>query len=107
MPILHRYIGKELLIVVLLTVVLLTSLMALCGLLRPLREHGLTATEMLKILVLLFPFFLIFTVPFAMMLSCCWVYGRLSADNELNACSSSGINIHSLLIVPLVLGLGG
>ncbi len=106
MPILHRYIAKELLSVALLAVLILTSLMALCGLLQPLREHGLTATEMLKILVLLFPFFLIFTVPIAVMVSCCWVYGRLSADNELNACSSSGINIQTLLIVPLLLGLG-
>lgn len=104
-PILHRYVGRELIVVALLTTMLLTALMALCGVLKPLRQHGITAPEMLEILALLFPFFLVFTVPFALMVACCWVYGRLSADNELSACSSSGINIQSLLIVPLVIGL--
>ncbi len=105
-PILHRYLARELSFVALLTATVLTSLMALCGLLQPLGRYGITATEMLEILILLFPFFLVFTVPFALMLACCWVYGRLSADNELSACSSSGINIQTLLIVPLLLGLG-
>ncbi len=104
-PILHRYLARELFFVTLLTATVLTSLMALCGLLKPLRKYGITATEMFEILILLFPFFLVFTVPFAVMLACCWVYGRLSADNELNACSTSGINIQTLLIVPLLLGL--
>ena len=35
MPILHRYIAKELLSVALLAVLVLTSLMALCGLPKP------------------------------------------------------------------------
>ncbi len=104
-PILQRYIARELLFVAVLTATVLTSLTALCGLLQPLRKHGVTTTEMMEILFLLFPVFLIFTVPFAVMLACCWVYGRLSADNELNACASSGINVQTLLIVPLVLGL--
>ncbi len=104
-PILHRHIARELFFVALLTGTILTSLMALCGLLKPLCKYGITATEMFEILILLFPFFLVFTVPFAVMLACCWVYGRLSADNELNACSTSGINIQTLLIAPLLLGL--
>ncbi len=104
-PILHRYVGRELMVVALLTATLLTSLMALCGVLKPLRQHGITGPEILEIMVLLFPFFLVFTVPFALMVACCWVYGRLSSDNELSACSSSGINVQSLLIVPLAIGL--
>ncbi|NIA06367.1 MAG: LptF/LptG family permease [Actinobacteria bacterium] len=104
-PIIHRYIGRELLIVCALSATALTSLTALCGLIKPLRQHGVTAAELLEILLLLFPVFLVFILPFAIMLACCWVYGRLSADHELNACSSSGINIQTLLIVPLVLGV--
>lgn len=104
-PILHRYIARELCFVALLTVTILTSLMALCGLLKPLNKYGITATEMLEILILLFPVFLVFTVPFAVMLACSWVYGRLAADNELDACSTSGINVQTLLISPLLLGL--
>ena len=106
-PIVHRYVSRELLVVCVLSSLALTSLTALCGLIKPLRQHGVSATELLEILLLLFPVFLIFILPFAIMLACCWVYGRLSADNELNACSSSGINIQTLLIVPLVLGLLG
>ena len=102
-PILHRYLTRELFFVALLTGTVLTSLMALCGLLKPLRQHGITAAEILEILILLFPFFLVFTAPFAVMLACCWVYGRLSSDNELNACSTSGINVQTLLIAPLLL----
>ena len=104
-PIIHRYIGRELLIVCTLAATALTSLTALCGLIKPLRQHGVTAAELLEILLLLFPVFLVFILPFAIMLACCWVYGRLSADSELNACSSSGINIQTLLIAPLVLGV--
>ena len=106
-PIIHRYLSRELLIVCALAAIALTSMTALCGLIKPLRQHGVSAIELLEILILLFPVFLVFTLPFAVMLACCWVYGRLSADNELSACSSSGINIQSLLIVPLVLGLLG
>lgn len=103
--ILQRYIGRELLVVVVLAAGILTGLLALCGVLKPLRQHAISTTEMVEILLLLFPVFLAFTLPFAVMLSCCWVYGRLADDNELNACSSSGINIQRLLIVPLLLGL--
>lgn len=106
-PIIHRYTGRELIIVCILSALALTSLTALCGLIKPLQRHGVSATELLEILLLLFPVFLVFILPFAIMLACCWVYGRLSADNELSACSSSGINIQTLLIVPLVLGLLG
>src|SRR3972149_4601128 len=106
-PIIHRYLSRELLIVCVLSATALTSITALCGLIKPLRQHGVSATELVEILLLLFPVFLVFILPFALMLACCWVYGRLSADNELSACSSSGINIQTLLIVPLVLGLLG
>ena len=104
-PIIHRYIGRELLTVCLLAATALTSLTALCGLIQPLRKHGVTAAELAEILLLLFPVVLVFILPFAIMLACCWVYGRLSADNELNACSSSGINIQTLLAAPLALGV--
>ena len=104
-PILERYIGRELGLVVVLAAGVLTSLLALCGVLKPLRQQAISTAEMLEIIVLLFPVFLAFTLPFAVMLACCWVYGRLGADNELGACSSSGINIQRLLAVPLFLGL--
>ena len=95
LPIIHRYISRELLIVCALAATALTSMTALCGLIKPLRQHGVTAAELVEILLLLFPVFLVFILPFAIMLACCWVYGRLSADSELSACSSSGINIQT------------
>ena len=66
-PILERYIGRELALVAVLAAGVLTSLLALCGVLKPLRQQAVSTTEMLEIILLLFPVFLAFTLPFAVM----------------------------------------
>lgn len=43
--------------------------------------------------------------PVALLLSTTMTFGRLSADNEIDACRASGINLYQLFLVPVVLSI--
>jgi lipopolysaccharide export LptBFGC system permease protein LptF len=75
------------------------------GLLDMMRNQGISAREMLKLLVYLMPIVLAYSLPVSALFSTTITYGRFSTDNEINACRASGINIHRLLIPAVILSL--
>ncbi len=98
MGILHRYVLRELLKTFALTATGLTLMFGMGGgLLNLIRIDQISAGDVARLLLYFIPLVAAFMLPVAAMLSCALVYGRLAADNELDACKASGINILRLL----------
>lgn len=55
------------------------------------------------LLLIMLPIAATMTSPVALLLATTMVFGRLSADNELDACRAGGVNLFSLLAVPFLL----
>ena len=103
---LHAYFGRELLKTFLMTSAALTVLIVMGGGVANLfRGEGIGAGQMAKIFVYLAPVAVTLILPVAALFSATITYGRATMDNEVLACRAAGINIHRLLLAPLVLGL--
>jgi len=103
---LHGYILRELLKTFGLTVLALTGLFTMAGgLLSIVRYEGITSSNLIEVMPWLLPVVVTLTMPVAALFAATMVFGRLSADNELNACRAAGINIHRLYLAPLLLAL--
>lgn len=95
---LQRYVARELLKTFALTAVGLTLTFSLCGIvLNMIQAEVLTAIQVAEIMIYIMPISLTLTLPVSALFACAMVYGRLAADNEVDACRASGINIHRLL----------
>lgn len=104
---LHRYILRDLLKTFVLCGLALTLLVTMGGGVANLfRGEGLSALDIARLFVLFVPVAATIVLPIAAMFSAAMTYGRLSADNEINACRAAGINIHRLLTSVVFLGLG-
>ncbi len=103
---LHSYAARELLKTFLMTSVTLTVLVVMGGGVANLdRGDGAGALENQKIYQFLTPVAITLILPVASLFSAAITYGRMSADNEVLACSAAGINIHRLLLSAFWLGL--
>ncbi len=96
--ILHRYVLRELLKNFALTAIGLTLMFGMGGgLFNLIRIDQISPGDVARLLLWFIPLVASFMLPIAALLSCALVYGRLAADNELDACKASGINILRLL----------
>jgi lipopolysaccharide export LptBFGC system permease protein LptF len=103
---LQWYISRELLKAFALTAIGLTLAFSLGGgILNMIQVEVLTAVQLGRILMFIIPVSATLTLPVAALFSTTIVYGRLSQDNEINACRAGGINIHWLLAPALALGI--
>jgi lipopolysaccharide export LptBFGC system permease protein LptF len=94
---LQLYITRELLKTFALTAIGLTLTFSLCGgVLNMIQAEVLTAVQVVRILAFIFPLALTLTLPVSAMFACAIVYGRFAADNEVDACKASGINVYRL-----------
>ncbi len=104
--VLHRYVLRELLKTFVLTATGLTLMFAMGGGLQALiRADQVSATDVARLFWWFIPLVASFMLPIAALLSCALVYGRLAADNELDACKASGVNILRLLASAVGLAL--
>jgi lipopolysaccharide export system permease protein len=60
-------------------------------------NKGVSFIDVLKLFLLLFPSFLIFTIPISLLLSVLIGLGRLSSDNEITIFKASGISLYRLI----------
>jgi lipopolysaccharide export system permease protein len=60
-------------------------------------NKGVSFIDILKLFSLLFPSFLIFTIPISLLVSILIGIGRLSADNEITIFKTSGLSLYRLL----------
>lgn len=103
---LQWYISRELLKTFALSACGLTLVFSLCGgVLNMIQVEVLTAVQVMRILLFILPVATTLTLPVAALFACAVVYGRFAADNEIDACRASGINIHRLLVPAMVLSV--
>src|SRR5438874_13799962 len=102
--ILHRMILLELLKVFALSLLGITGILLLAGIVAEASQQGLGPMQILTIIPLLVPSTLPYTIPATTLFATCVVYGRLSADNEILAIKSSGINVLQVVKPGIILG---
>ncbi|MCB9851164.1 MAG: LptF/LptG family permease [Phycisphaerales bacterium] len=103
---LQTYIFREMGKTFLLTSIGLIAVIGLGGgVMNMIELEGVGALQLLKIIGLIIPVAATLTLPIAALYAATVTYGRLSADNELVACRSGGINIHVLFLPTVVISL--
>jgi len=104
LPLLQRYILRDLLLVFFVLLGGVTVLLVFVGVFRQVSASGLGPEQALKILPYIIPSMLPFTIPATLLLTVCVVYGRMAGDREIIAAKSAGINVLSLLFPAFALG---
>ncbi len=103
---LQWYIFREMGKTFVLTAIGLTLVFTLGGgVLNMIRVEGVTARQAMLLLGFVLPVATALTLPVAALFAAAMCYGRLSADNEINACRSSGINVNRLFAPALALSV--
>jgi lipopolysaccharide export system permease protein len=105
MSILHRMILWELIKVFALSLLGITGILLMAGIIAEASQQGLGPMQILTIIPLLIPSTLPYTIPATTLFAACVVYGRLSADNEILAIKSAGVNILKVVWPGVLLGL--
>jgi lipopolysaccharide export system permease protein len=103
--ILHRMIFWELAKVFGLSLLGITGILLMAGIVAEATQQGLNAVQVLEIIPLLIPSTLPYTIPATTLFATCVVYGRLSADNEILAIKAAGINIFKVVWPGVLLGV--
>ncbi len=103
--ILQRMILWELAKVFLLSLVGITGILLMAGIIAEASQQGLGPTQILAAIPLLVPSTLPYTIPATTLFATCVVYGRLASDNEILAIKSAGINALTVVRPGLLLGL--
>src|SRR6478752_1545907 len=88
-----------------LSLVGLTGLILLAGVIAEAMKSGLGPTQILIATPLLLPSLLPYTVPTTTLFATCIVYGRLSADNEILALKAAGTHIAHVVWPAALLGI--
>ena len=103
--ILNRMIFWELVRVFLMALVSLTGLFLLGGIIQQATQYGASASQLARIVPLLIPSFLPYTIPATMLFATCVVYGRLSHDNEAVALKAVGVDLLTMIRPAFLLGV--
>jgi lipopolysaccharide export system permease protein len=107
---LHRYLFRELLTAVVMTVVVFTAVLLLGTLVKEvvmLVVSGvLTPADLARALALLIPYVWAYALPMGMLTAALLTFGRWSADQELIAARASGIGLIALISPALWLSVG-
>lgn len=98
--IIYRYILREIsypffMILLVLTFVLIMG--KLLQLMDLMVNKGISIIDIAKLFFLLFPSFLIFTIPISILISILIGLGRLSSDNEITILKASGLSLYHIL----------
>ncbi|WP_432797109.1 LptF/LptG family permease [Poriferisphaera sp. WC338] len=101
----YRYILKELLKLLVASVLVLMLVISFAAAIKPLSDGQLTPILFGKFVFLTAPTMLNFALPFAGAFASTLVFIRLVQDNEITACSASGMSYRTILLPVMGLGL--
>jgi lipopolysaccharide export system permease protein len=102
---LQRMILWDLIRIFSITLVSLTGLFLMGGLVAEASQRGLAPAQIISIIPLMIPGTLPYTIPATTLFATCNVYGRLAKDNEITALRAAGINIFQMLKPGILLGV--
>jgi len=108
MKILRSYLLKEFIGPLFLALGVLTFVMILGNLVKLtdlVINKGVDFFSVTKLFLLMMPYLLTYTVPIAALTAVLLSLGRLSSDNEIVAIRASGINLFSLILPLLIVGI--
>ncbi len=103
-PLIQRYVFGELTRTFVFVLSAVTVLTVFAGVVQQALEKGLSIAHTLLILPYIIPSMLPFTIPAALLMTVCLVYGRMAGDHEVTAAKAAGISVMSLLWPSLFLG---
>lgn len=98
-----RYVLLELISVFSVTLTGITMLLMLAGVANVGVREGLGFGPLIRMVPYVIPVALQISVPATILMSCCTVFGRMSADNEILAIKSLGISPTSVMVPAFVL----
>ncbi|AFZ51499.1 LptF/LptG family permease [Dactylococcopsis salina] len=108
-PVLDRYLIRELILPFLFGVGAFTSIGLSVGtvfeLVREVAESGLSIEIALRVFLLRMPEFIVLAFPMSTLLATLMTYSRLSSDSEIIALRSVGVSVYRLVIPALVVSL--
>src|SRR3977135_1995498 len=104
MKLIDRFVSRELLVNLFFAIAVLSLVLVVGNIFRRLLpllvDHDVPVEYLLNFIGYVLPSSLIFTIPWGLLTAVLLVFGRLSADNELNALRSNGVSI-TRICVPL------
>jgi lipopolysaccharide export system permease protein len=103
--IIQRMIFREIAKVFVLSLLGITGILLMAGIVAEATQQGLSPGQILAIIPLLIPSTLPYTIPATTLFATCVVYGRLAADNEILAIKAAGINIRMVVWPAVLLGV--
>jgi lipopolysaccharide export system permease protein len=106
LSILHRTIFLELTKVFLMSLLGITGILLMAGIVAEASQHGLGPAQIIQIIPLIIPSTLPYTIPATTLFATSVVYGRLAHDNEILAIKAAGVNILKVVSPAVMLGLG-
>src|SRR6059058_597407 len=95
----------ELVKVFLMSLVGITGILLMAGIIAEASQQGLGPAQILAAVPLIIPSTLPYTIPATTLFAACVVYGRMSADNEVLAIKAAGINLIQVVGPGLLLGV--
>lgn len=102
---LYRYVLRELVKLLVLAAGVLVVLISFVAALKPMSEGMLSGDALLRFMGFTAPTMLLYALPFAGALAGTLVFLRMAADNEILACSASGMSYRAVLLPAGLLGL--
>jgi lipopolysaccharide export system permease protein len=91
--------------VFILSLIGITGILLMAGIIAEASQQGLGPTQILEIIPFLIPSTLPYTIPATTLFATCVVYGRLAHDNEILAIRAAGINLIKVVWPAMFLGV--